>query len=374
MSAELNTAVQLGILLVVAEPDERTHLEKLLNSAGHEVRTTASGAQAFELLAREQFHLALIDLALPDMKGLDVSQRAKQDWPELVTVLLSASPLEPQEEVIRHQADELMLKPVSANQLAFLTEKYGKYIQALLLARELQERLEVAEEKSNLFYEAGHQLKTPIAVLKEFAHLFRDAFGGEMSEKQSLYLEAIDQNIDRLLYLVDNIEQMSRLDRGSWSIRLEDSDLREIISQVASSWRPILQGHSLQLAEVLGADLPKVRTDAAALEQVLFNLVDNAVKYGPAESTVTLRCYQSNDRQVRIEVEDQGSDISEEQRELLFKPFARLQEHASAPGLGLGLSIARDLMERMGGELWLDTADKPGNRFCLHIPIAEPAT
>jgi len=364
--------LQLRILVVDDEPGIATFLQEFLTTKGFEVKAASDGAQALDLLERGGIHMALVDLTLPDMGGFDVVQKAKQIMPDLVAIVMSGTSVESREELVRYGVDEFIAKPFGFDELNYLLAKYEKLIRAVQHNKHLQERLRAEQEKSGFFSEAGHQLKTPIAVLKEFAHLFREGFGGELSAKQSQYLECIDQNIDRLLYLVDNIENLSRVESAGWTIRVKEENPRGIVTRVASSWRPILESRDLRFIEEVQDDLPMVLTDAAAVEQVLFNLVDNASKYGPAGGIITIRSVPSGDRFVRIEVEDQGPGIPEEKRETVFQPFTRLPEHESSPGLGLGLTVARGLMKRMGGDLWLDPGGKPGNRFCLQLRVVQP--
>ncbi len=373
MSSGEDFQLKLQILVVDDEPGISSLLRDFLKTRDFEVQAAHNGAQALDLLAHSEIHMALVDLALPDMSGFEVVKKARQTAPDLVAVVMSDAPLESYEELVQHGVEEYITKPFDFDELSYLIDKYEKYIRAVYYNKHLQERLRREQEKSGFFSEAGHQLKTPIAVLKEFTHLFREGFGGGMSDKQSQYLECIDQNVDRLLYLVDNIEDLSRVDSGRWGIRLKKEDPQEIVSRVAGSWRPILERRNLQLSEEVAGDLPLVQADGAAVDQVLFNLIDNASKYGPAGGTVTLRCFQTGDRFVRIEVGDQGPGIPENKREFIFQPFTRLPEHESAPGLGLGLTVAHGLMKSMGCELWLEGGGKAGNRFCLHLPIARPS-
>ena len=375
MKSVPDTAFKLRVLVVDDEGGIRDSLSKFLVTRGLDVQVAADRTQALELLGQGRIHLALVDLTLPDGSGIELVEQAKRIAPQLVAVVMSGTPPASPDEIIRRGVDEYLTKPFSFEELIHVLGKHERYIRATLENERLNERLRREDENLAFFYEAAHQLKTPIAVMKEFAHLFKEGFGGELNAKQREYLDAIHQNIDRLLYLVENIEMLSRLGSGSWIIRLEEEDPREIVSQVSASWRPILERRNLHLVEDVPAHLPKVRADGAAVQQVLFNLVDNASKYGPASGTVTLRCFQPDEGTVRIDVEDEGEAIPADKRDVLFLPYTRLPEHESAPGLGLGLTVARGLMQRMDGLLWLaDGAaegDGPaGNRFCIQLPVA----
>ena len=369
----------LQILIVDDEAGIRNFLQEFIISRGMQVQVAADGEAALELLGSQKFNLILSDLTLPDISGFELIERAREIAPDLTAVMMSGMPPESTEELVRYGIVEYLTKPFSLEELDYLLGKYKRYFKAIIENDQLKEKLKGYEEERRFFYEAGHQLKTPVAVLKEFAHLFREGFGGKIAGKQRTYLEAIDQNIDRLLYLVENIEGFGKLDSSTWMIRLEQTDPQEIVSQVCDSWRPVLARRNLYLLEELPEHLPTVQADVAAVQQVLFNLMDNASKYAPAETTVTLRCFQPDDHSVRIQIEDEGTAIPVEMREMLFLPFTRLPKHESEPGLGLGLSVAQGLMRLMEGDLWLadnpgDRGEPAGNRFCIRLPVASSAS
>lgn len=362
----------LQVLVVDDEAGSSEYLSGLLNVNDLGIQISNNGAEALEILRRSEIHLILANHNLPDMSGYDVVQQGKQINPDAVGIIISDAPISSYKKLIQHGVDDFVCRPFPFEALVYLIKKYSRYVQVLERNRHLNERLLTEQEKGNFFFEVGHQLKTPIAVLKEFSHLFQEGFGGEITEKQNLYLNAIDQNIQRLLYLVDNIEKMNKVERGSWTIRMSNIDPGEIVNQVTACWHPILQQRNYQLVEEIADHLPKVQADSSAVEQVLFNLVDNASKYSPAGSTITLRCFQLSDSCVCIDVEDQGRSIPEEKRKTVFQPFSRLPEHESVTGLGLGLTVAQGLMKRMGGNLQLDDSGKSGNRFRLHLNIDTP--
>ncbi|UCH10873.1 MAG: hybrid sensor histidine kinase/response regulator [Fidelibacterota bacterium] len=361
------------LLIVDANPGARAFLQETLESEGFEVSVVPYGSHALELLRKEKYDMALVDLALPDLSGYELCAQTKQQYPGLVTIIMSESVSGAEKDLHHESVDGWLAKPLNSGELMQVVNRYTRSFESSVRAPVAAPVSAIDEEKNRFFHEVAHQLKTPIAVLKEFAHLFKEGFGGDLTEKQGQYLEAIDQNIDRLLYLVDHIDQLSRVEMGSWSIRLDQVNPATVVKKVADSWRPLLEKGGFKLVEEVTEGLPKIEADILALEQVLFNMVDNARKYGPSGSTIILRCARSGDDHVCIEVEDQGVSIPEEEREAVFQPFSRLPEHQSSPGLGLGLTVARDLVQRMGGELRLESGIETGNRFCLQIRVAGTA-
>ncbi|MCH7520404.1 MAG: hybrid sensor histidine kinase/response regulator [Candidatus Marinimicrobia bacterium] len=365
-----NGDLHLTILVVDDEPSICSFLKEILTARGHEVEVAHDGSSAYDLLDKHTFDLALVDLTLPDASGYDIIERAKENDPHLVAMIMSGLTIESYGDLKRYGVDEYINKPFSFEDLIYRIGKYERYVRIMRENRQLQESLQRERRKSGFFTAASHQLRSPIAVLKEFALLFREGYGGELTEKQVQYLQAIDDNIGRLLSLLENVENLSKADSGSWVIRLDEEEPVEILERVTNSWRTVLERGNLKFVEQLAGNLPKVKADKWAVDQVLFNLFDNAAKYSPPGGTVTLRCYQQQAGYVTIELENEGEGIPDDMRKIIFEPFARLPEHESAPGLGLGLTIALELARRMGGDLVLSSGHGGGTRFSLNLPIA----
>lgn len=359
------------LLVVDANPGARAFLQETLEQEGILVSVVPYGSHALELLEKDRYSLALIDLALPDINGFELCTRIKQQYPDLVIAIMTESAAEAEKDLRHDCVDAWLSKPFKAGELMRLVHRYSGQKESPEQAAPTASDANGDEDQNRFFHEVAHQLKTPIVVLKEFAHLFQEGFGGDLTDKQGQYLEAIDRNIERLLYLVDNIDQLSRTETGSWIIRPEKVDPTAVMKQVAESWRPVLTEGNLELIEEFEAALPPIEVDMLALEQVIFNLVDNARKYGPPGNSIILRCIRTGDEHVSLEVEDHGETIPEGDREAIFQAFRRLPEHKASPGLGLGLTVARDLIQRMGGELLLEPGIEAGNRFCLRIRVAD---
>ncbi len=224
-----------------------------------------------------------------------------------------------------------------------------------------------ANSRSRLFIEAGHQLKSPVAVMKEFTHLLKAGLGGQLTEKQDQYLQVIDENIDRLLRLLRNVETLGSLDFSGWAVNMEHLDCREVIGKVAASWETVISSKGLALQVIPVAGQLSVMADRSAVEQILFNLIDNATKYCAAAGTIRIEC-KANNKQVHFTVANDGDAIPSALQESIFDPFQRLPDHSAEPGLGLGLTIARKLAASMQAELNIDASFTSGSRFLLSIP------
>lgn len=214
----------------------------------------------------------------------------------------------------------------------------------------------------------SHELRTPLAQIRLFAEtLLLDRIRTPEERRRSL--EIIDQEARRLTQLVENTLQFSRAERGAAALDREPQDVARLVRLTVESFAPLAGARQARLT----AEVPETLTaavDEGAFRQILLNLLDNAVKYGPAgqEVRVTLT---SESNQVRLAVEDEGPGIPERDRERVWQRFVRLDRDRETPaaGAGIGLSVVRDLVSLHSGRAWIEEGATGGCRFVVSIPL-----
>lgn len=241
-------------------------------------------------------------------------------------------------------------------------------------ARLAQENIRTAaleeSEKLNaaLFSSLSHDLKTPLATITGAASTLRE-LGGKMDhETRDDLLGSIEDEASRLGRFVSNLFDMTRIEAGTLRPRRESIDVADAVNVAVERARKLYPGHQFELS--LAADLPMARADSALLNQVLFNLIDNACKYGGPSGPVALYARREG-REVVISVTDQGKGIPTGDLERIFEKFYRRAEgDGRAAGTGLGLSIARGFVEAMGGSIKAESpaARRRGTRFNIRLP------
>jgi signal transduction histidine kinase len=214
----------------------------------------------------------------------------------------------------------------------------------------------------------SHELRTPLTQIRMFAETLRlDRVRNEEERRRAL--EVIDREATRLTHLVENVLQFSRGERDAVTLVREPRPLAPLVREVVEEFRPLVAGSGV----VLRADLDETAeaaVDAGAVRQVLLNLLDNAVKYGPREQSVTVAVRRVA-AGVRVEVEDEGPGVPAAEGRRIFDRFQRLErERGSAvAGTGIGLAVARDLVERHGGRVFVEPGAR-GARFVVELPEA----
>lgn len=207
----------------------------------------------------------------------------------------------------------------------------------------------------------AHDIRTPAGVVSAALELLRDAWPPVEDQDTERVLSSAIQSAKRILRLVDDLQLMSGLDASAFSFQLRPTPLRHAVARATSEVRSAT-GRSIELG--LPPDLPPVLVDEDRQVQILNNLLSNAVKFSPAGTTVRLSV-EEQDHQVVVRVHDWGVGIAADDQPRLFEPFSRLV--ATTPGTGLGLYIARTLVEAQGGSIWVESTPEDGTTFSYSI-------
>ena len=228
--------------------------------------------------------------------------------------------------------------------------------------------LHFAERRSNFAAAVSHELKTPLTAIRLYAEMLRDGLVPS-EQKKSEYYGSITGETERLSRLINNVLEFSRIERGARTFELRIGDVAPVVREAVELLRPHAATHGLMLDFAADVDLPAVRFERDALLQVVFNLVDNAVKYGRGEpARVEVGCRREG-AGVAIVVRDHGPGVPRQELGRILEPFYRRGDELtrSAPGAGIGLALVRSLAEEMGGVLRVANAEGGGLAVTLEL-------
>ena len=244
---------------------------------------------------------------------------------------------------------------------------------ALLLAKQRAEAASVA--KSNFLSAMSHELRTPLNAILGFTQLLRrDAL---LSPEHVAHLDLINGGGEHLLHVINQTLDMSKIEAGEIPVEFTAFSVADWVQDVASLLRPKAQEKHLAL-QVSSTDAGWVRTDAAKLRQILFNLIGNAIKF-TACGTVSVRsslidCAAGAGARLQLEVADSGVGIAKSDQLRIFDPFFRVESNASQQGAGLGLAITRQYVELLGGSITIESTPGAGSCFRIELPVETVAT
>ena len=238
-------------------------------------------------------------------------------------------------------------------------------------AQETAGRAEAARQseelKSTLLDAIAHEFKTPLTTIKAATTaLLSDS--PPRPEQQKGFIAIVDEEADRLTGLVTDAIQMARLEAGQVQLRRERCSVRQIVARVAENMKSALAERSIELN--ISPEPPLVWADRDLMELTLRQLLDNAVKYSPGRSPVSISA-ERRDERVIVSVADRGPGIPELEQPRIFDKFYRAKDsHHQVPGAGLGLAIAREIVRAHHGEIWVESKPGSGSVFRFSLPIA----
>jgi signal transduction histidine kinase len=382
------------VLVVEDDPDLLEAHASMLASEGHEILRAAAAADALRLARAERPDLVLLDVELPDADGVSVCQQIKTDEALRDTFVVMLSGLtttaEHQAEALLAGADGYVAKPIEAaalkaHVLAFLRIRRGvvelreseaRYRHQAEELREANRRLEEYNRlKAEFVANMSHELRTPLTAIIGFAQLAQLARPGEgqIPKRYADAFERIHRNGQHLLALINDVLDVSKIEAGRMKIHREHVDVVEVVQGAFAELQSLAERKGLQYRLSVPERLPLAYTDPLRVRQVVINLLSNAAKF-TARGAVEAELTPSGDRHFRIAVRDTGIGIEEGSLPIIFERFRQVDGSMTraASGVGLGLSIVRQIVELLGGEIEVASRVGEGSVFTVTLPLSAP--
>ncbi|MGH9196311.1 MAG: ATP-binding protein [Acidimicrobiia bacterium] len=256
---------------------------------------------------------------------------------------------------------------------SFERDGNGKIARSVVVVRDITRRKKVDLEKSDVISAVSHELRSPLTSVKGFTATLINKWDRLDDEQKKHLLLTINTDADRVTRLIGELLDISRIELGRLALRRQQVSVSDIATRVVDRIRHRTDKHRIDLK--VDDDLPRVFADPDKLEQVLTNLVENAVKYTEGGTvTVSARMDEGVAGMLKLLVADQGEGIPEEHRTQVFGKFFRRGDRTGAPsGVGLGLYISKGLVEAHGGHIWVEEAPPElggGALFAFTLPIS----
>jgi signal transduction histidine kinase len=222
--------------------------------------------------------------------------------------------------------------------------------------------------KSDFVNAVSHELRTPLTSIKGYSEFLEDEIGGPLTPQQSEFVVQIEQNTLRLQRLVDDLLDFARMEAGTFALQCLDTNMADQIQEVLASMTPLAQAAQITLEASLPPEPLTVRIDPQRIDQVLTNLINNAIKFTPEGGRIVVRSSAQGDR-LCCEVEDTGIGIAPEDVPKLFQRFGQLEAGTrKVGGTGLGLSISKAIVEAHGGAIGVASEPGKGSVFWFTLP------
>ena len=254
---------------------------------------------------------------------------------------------------------------------ALVSDRPGGPLGQLFVFHDVTRLKELESIRKEFVGNVSHELRTPLSLIKGFAQTLLDGAKDD-PEQAGRFLQKIDKHSDRLLFLIEDLLAISRLESGQIALNLQLVNLRDMAQRVLDDLGARATARKTALVNQIPEKLA-VRADADRLQQVFFNLTENAIKYGRSEGRVTLDARETEGQKIEVRVADDGPGIPPEAIGRVFERFYRVDRARSreSGGTGLGLAIVKHIVQAHGGEAWVKSEFGKGASF--HFTLPQPA-
>ncbi|MBN2423410.1 MAG: response regulator [Calditrichaceae bacterium] len=370
------------ILLIEDEEDIRQSYVDMLDIFGYDLETAANGKEGLDLIKKTPFDIVITDLNMPVMNGLEVLRWVKKEYPLIeVIVITGFATIENAISAMKQGAFDYITKPVSIDHVKIVITKCLRQIKAKKENKELRdlnEKLSELNELKNKFITiTNHELRTPLAVLKGYIDILEldleDHENGEIKE----YLSIASNTVNDMIDMIENIHDLSHLKNLSMQQHKTKFDLNKIIEKVQREIGILFEKRNLPLIVNKDHEPVYINADARQIHRAIRELLHNALKFTEeGQVSVSIKNVDPKDR-VFISVQDSGIGIPEDKVDLIFEPFYEVQNvmhHFTSKtdfmggGIGVGLSLVKELIESNGGELAVESIPGKGSTFTIILP------
>jgi two-component system phosphate regulon sensor histidine kinase PhoR len=243
----------------------------------------------------------------------------------------------------------------------------GRRQGTVLVFHDLTRLKQLERTRQEFVANVSHELRTPLSLIKGYVETLLDG-ARENPEVAAKFLHTIDRNAERLKLLIEDLLTISELESGRVQLNLQSVALRSLVEKVVGDYKARASAKNTALSNQ--APDVQVRVDADRLEQVLGNLIENAIKYGRQEGNIVVKARPAENGQIEVAVEDDGPGIPPEALERVFERFYRVDKARSREqgGTGLGLSIVKHIVQSHGGKVWATSEPGRGASFFFTVP------
>jgi signal transduction histidine kinase len=382
--------METRVLVVDDEKEIRVFLSKALSRlGGFHVDVAETGEEALCKLEKEPFELVLTDLKMPKMDGLQLIAEIAKSKPETLTIMMTAhGTIDSALEAMKLGASDYITKPLNLDEMILRLRKVLQEKQRFVKLKDFADQLErtnvelrkIDSMKSEFVAVASHELRTPLAAIKNAVQLMLSGETGEVNENQKKFLSMAERNINRLTNILNDLLDLSRIESGKIELKFEDIQSKDVIELAVSSLRPHAEAKSIQIDVQIPESLPAIYGDQEKIEQILTNLIGNAIKFTPDGGKILITAHLPSHspkdgygQTVAISVKDTGIGIPTEHLDAIFQKFHQVEGslHRSVSGTGLGLAITKGLVEAQQGKIAVESEMRKGSTFTFTLPVSQ---
>ena len=360
-----------SVLVIDDEESMRDSCSLILDKEGFETDTAENGLIGLEKIEKNRPDFVIIDLKMPHMNGQEVLEKVQTIDPDIIPIVITGyATVESAVDAMKKGAYDFLPKPFSPQELRIIIHRGLERKKLMQETKRLQQEKKRMEE--NFITMVSHQLRSPLVGIVQYFEIILAGMVGEVEAKQKEMILKAKERSDALLELINDWLSIARMDSGQIVDKLKPTSLKAFLLKILEFLQPITeeQNISVKLVPLEGSDV--VMGDEESLEQVFSNLINNAIRYNKPNGSVTVSIKELPDF-IHVDVKDTGVGIASEHLPYIFDQFYQIDrsKRKGDKGSGLGLTIAKKIVEAHGGSIRVSSELGKGTTFTVLLPNAE---
>ena len=376
-----------NILVIEDEDQVRQSYDDMFSFFGYDVESVPNGREGMSRITKKDYDIVVTDLNMPEMNGIEVLKYIKKKKPYIeVIVITGYATLENAIEAMKVGAYDYFAKPIDIEHVRIVLSKCVQQIQSRKENEELRsltQRLkELNELKDKFITITNHELRTPVTVLKGYIELIDYFLEDNRNENINDAIEIVNETMRELVGIVEQMHDISSFDYGKKHMVTVDVEIEKILELIYKEMKVLFEKRKIKFDLNLDRSGLVVSGDDKQLKRSLRELLQNALKFTPEGGHVELE-YSINkkNKKLYIKVKDNGIGVPSNKLDLIFEPFYEVQNvinHMTSKtefmggGIGLGLTLAKEVFESHEGELLLESEENRGSTFTVVLPYKDP--
>jgi signal transduction histidine kinase len=345
---------------------------------GYEISMAQNGFQALKLAEKIKPDLILLDVLMPDMTGFETCAKLKENE-ELsgIPVIFLTAKTETEDIITGFQTGgvDYITKPFKKEELLMRIKTHlDLRLFSIALIEKNENLARLNKEKNEFLGIAAHDLKNPLSAIKGLAEMTEKYFTDLTQEEIIESAEQIRISSEFMFQIIMDLLDINAIEEGRFNLSMSDFELDAVLQMVVNKFNPSASAKKINLNLEKNCSGINAYADAGKTQQILDNLISNAIKFSPFDKNIWINSqFISDEKMLRITVKDEGPGISEEDKTKLFKKFSKLSARPTNEenSTGLGLSIVKRLVEEMKGKIWCESQLGAGSSFIVEFPMGE---
>jgi signal transduction histidine kinase len=324
--------------------------------------------------------LILLDIMMPNVDGFEVCKKLKENDNTKDIPIIFLTALNDTEILVKGfqlGGVDYIIKPFKQNELLIRIETHIELKRARdTIVKQYKQLQALIKEKNDIVSLAAHDLKTPATVIMGFAKMIMDRFEQMPKEQILEFAEYMYKSGDSVIKIIANLVDLNALEEDKLLLKNISFNVDELIFNSIEYFNVTAKEKKISLAFKEDKQDLKIVADPNIVRQIIDNLISNAIKFSPFDSSVRIKSYKVDSTEagrdyVRIEVSDNGQGIKAEEMDMLFQKFAKLSSKPTGgeSSSGLGLSIVKSLLDKIDGRVWCESVENKGSTFIVELPV-----